>query len=184
MSLIILFFFLCAGVAFSQINEVPRTLVAFSEQELVKFGQSSGVVAAVKEQNSLGRSLDEIEQIDNQWRSAGGVTRFMLDLMSNDLALLLHNYEHTYGFIVETFVMDNKGGNVAQTERTSDYWQGDEAKFSESFNNGRGSIHYGDIEYDGSVDEIIVQVSVPVMDQNRAIGAITFGVSLDRWERR
>ena len=182
--LVMLLFFLPGAVTFAQINEVPRTLVSFSEEELVELGRNSRVIAAVEAQNALGRSLDQIKQFDEEWQNAGSVTRFMLDLMSNDLALVLHNFEYTYGFIVETFVMDNRGANVAQTARTSDYWQGDEAKFSGSYNNGSGAIHYGDVEYDGSVDEIIVQVSVPVMNGSRAVGAITFGVSLDRWERR
>lgn len=182
--LIPLLFLVCAGVTVAQLNQVPKTLVSFSEEELSKLGRNSEVVNAVTARNDLGTSLEEIQRTDEEWRNTEGVTRFMLDLMSNDLALLLHNYEHTYGFIVETFVMDNKGANVAQTARTSDYWQGDEAKFSQSFNNGQGSIHYGDVEYDGSADEIVVQVSVPVLDGSRAIGAITFGVSLDRWERR
>lgn len=173
-----------AGASADQLAEVPRTLVRFAEETLVDFGRDPAVVAAVESQNARNRSLDRIKAIDEEWRETDGVTRFMLDLMSNECALRILNYEDTYGFIVETFVMDGLGANVAQSEKTSDYWQGDEAKFIESYAGGRGAIHYGDIEYDSSVGEVLIQVSVPVVDGERAIGAVTFGISLDRWERR
>ena len=78
--LVMLLFFLPGAVTFAQINEVPRTLVSFSEEELVELGRNSRVIAAVEAQNALGRSLDQIKQFDEEWQNAGSVTRFMLDL--------------------------------------------------------------------------------------------------------
>lgn len=80
--------------------------------------------------------------------------------------------------------MDEQGALVGLTHKTSDYWQGDEVKFTGSFNGGAGALHFGEVEYDDSVGEIVVQVSVPVLQGSRAIGAITLGISLDRWEYR
>jgi hypothetical protein len=174
----------CSTLLFANANETPTQLVAFAENELLSFAARPAVVAAIRTKNASGLTIEETKSIDEAWRSTDGISRFMLDLMGNDLALELHNLEHRYPFIVETFAMDRLGGNAAQTERTSDYWQGDEAKFTRSFADGRGAIHYGEIEYDESAGEIVVQVSVPVMDGSRAIGAITFSISLDRWERR
>jgi hypothetical protein len=37
------------------------------------------------------------------------------------------------GVIFEIFIVDNKGLNVAQTDPTLDYMQGDEAKFQKTF---------------------------------------------------
>lgn len=168
----------------AQGNDVPYSLVRFAENELTALGRQPQIVSAVARQNERNLTLNQIKDTDTRWRNTDGIDRFMLDLMSNDLALVLHNFEHSHGYIVETFVMDNKGANVAQTARTSDYWQGDEAKFTESYGNGRGAVHYGDVEYDASVDEIVIQISIPVMDGERAVGAVTCAVSLDKWERR
>ncbi len=38
--------------------------------------------------------------------------------------------------MTEVFVMDARGLNVAASDVTSDYWQGDEEKFSETFPKG------------------------------------------------
>ena len=78
--------------------------------------------------------------------------------------------------------MDNQGANVAMTDKTSDYWQGDEAKFKESYNNGEGAVHISDVEFDDSTQAYLVQVSVPVKDGDAIIGAITVGIDVDRIE--
>lgn len=165
-------------------NQVPVHLISFAEEELAQFGRSPQVVMGIRQHNQLNLSLQEIKDRDAVWRDTDRVSRFMLDLMSNDLALVLHNFSYRNPFIVESFAMGRLGENAGQTALTSDYWQGDEAKFTASFANGAGAIHYGDIEYDASADEIVIQVSVPVIDGTTAIGAITFSISLDRWEKR
>lgn len=86
--------------------------------------------------------------------------------------------EGVVGLIQSFLVAGAKGLSVS-------LWQvANEAKFTESFNNGSGAIHYGEPEYDASADELIIQISVPVMSGGRAVGAATYGISLDGWERR
>jgi hypothetical protein len=76
--------------------------------------------------------------------------------------------------------MDNQGANVCQNELTSDYWQGDEAKFEKSYNGGKGAIFVDEVEFDDSSQAYLCQVSVPVMDGDKAIGAITIGVDVEK----
>lgn len=80
--------------------------------------------------------------------------------------------------------MNSQGTIVAESNRTSSYWKGEAEKFTAAYADGRGAFWYGPVEYDESTGEITLQVSVPVMKGNRAIGAIVFGISLDRWEQR
>ena len=83
-------------------------------------------------------------------------------------------------FYAEIFVMDNKGANVCMTDKTSDYWQGDEAKFQKSYAGGSGAVFVDDVEFDESTQAYLVQVSVPVKDNGKVIGAITFGIDIDK----
>ena len=171
-------------VASAQSEDVPRNLVIFAESELVRFSNDPTIIRAIEAQNAKGYSLASIKDIDERWKGTKLIDKFMFDLMSNRCSHVLRNGQILYPFIVEAFVMDNKGALVGLTNKTSDYWQGDEDKFTESYKNGAGALHYGDVEYDDSIGEIVVQVSVPVMKGSRAIGAITYGVNLDRWEYR
>lgn len=79
--------------------------------------------------------------------------------------------------------MDNQGANVAMTNKTSDYWQGDESKFTQSYRGGKGATHIGDVEFDESAQAYLVQVSVPVIESGKAIGAVTIGVNIDELEQ-
>lgn len=76
--------------------------------------------------------------------------------------------------------MDNKGLNVGQSDVTSDYWQGDEAKWQKTYAVGPDALVIGKREYDRSSQKFLIQVSVPAVDSasKTPIGAATIGVSL------
>jgi hypothetical protein len=150
--------------------------------ELETWGQDDALIAAVKEQNSKGMSLDDIKARDTEWRGVEGMDAAMTAMMQSDAAKRLLELESGQSYYTEVFLMDNQGANVAMTNKTSDYWQGDEAKWQESFNGGSGAVHIGDVEFDESAQAYLVQVSVPVMSDGAAIGAITIGINLDELE--
>jgi hypothetical protein len=80
--------------------------------------------------------------------------------------------------------MDNKGLNVAQSDVTSDYWQGDEAKWKKSFLAGPDGLFIDEVEFDESTQTYQAQVSVSIADPDsgEAIGAITVGVNVELLE--
>jgi hypothetical protein len=67
------------------------------------------------------------------------------------------------------------------SDKTSDYWQGDEAKFIKSYSGGKGAVFVDEVKFDNSTQAYLVQVSVPVKDGDKAIGAITFGINVDKF---
>ena len=74
--------------------------------------------------------------------------------------------------------MDNKGLNVAQTDPTSDYMQGDEDKWQKTFSAGPWTTFIDKPEEaDGKKT---VQVSTTLMDNDVAIGAMTVSLDLDK----
>jgi hypothetical protein len=147
------------------------------------WGSNAVLIAAVKEQNSHGTSLDSIKQIDAEWQKTDGMNDLMKSLMSNGAAAELKKLEASRPFYLELFLMDKQGANVAMTNKTSDYWQGDEAKFQKSFIDGKGGVHLGEVKFDNSSQAYLVQISVPVMDGGKAIGALTVGINLDELEK-
>ena len=146
---------------------------------LQKWGQDSALVSAVSEQNKTALTIANIQLRDTEWRATDGVDEQMQSMMDSSAAKRLLELQKTQPYFFEVFLMDNQGANVAMTNKTSDYWQGDEGKWQESFKNGEGAVHVGDIEFDESADDYLIQVSVPVIASGKAIGAITIGVNLD-----
>jgi hypothetical protein len=159
-------------------EEAPDSVKQLAE-ELRTWGVNPVLIAATVEQNAQQQSLAAIKDIDASWRATTGISDFMKPLMESAAAKELSRLEKSQPFYFELFLMDNQGANVAMTNKTSDYWQGDEAKFTQSFNNGQGAIHIGPVEFDESAQAYLVQVSVPVMQGGSAIGALTVGINVD-----
>ncbi len=137
------------------------------------------IIDAVKAQNAEETTIEQIKQIDNEWRSTKTLTAFKISLQRNPAGRFLRRRirrNPTYG---EAFLTDKRGANVAAYPATSDYWQGDETKFTASYNDGKGKVFIGDVEYDESSQTNAAQVSVPVIDQGKAIGVLVMGVQLD-----
>lgn len=143
------------------------------------------VIAAVKAQNEKNASLSQgdIDTLDKQWRAGidGGDTAIIEGVLGNKLSeFLREKQQEAGGTITELFVMDDKGLNVGQSDPTSDYWQGDEAKFQKSYGAGAGAIFVDEIEKDESTQMLQSQASLTVVDESgKAIGAITIGVNLN-----
>jgi hypothetical protein len=146
--------------------------------EVVKAAADPVIVKAVKEQNAQGLTLAKIQEIDKAWMETTDAkkepTAFMKSIASNAAAKELAKLEKPY--MVEFILTDNQGANVAVTGMTSDYWQGDEPKFTNAFANGKGETYIARPQKDKSTGEVISQVSVPVMSDGKAIGTLTVGV--------
>jgi len=163
-------------------EKAPQSVFDLASSTLTAFGTDPVIVKAVEAQNSAGKSLGEIKAMDAKWKDHAGLANYMQALMDSDCGKHLRSIQDQSGFYSEIFVMDNQGANVAMTDKTSDYWQGDEAKFQKSFNNGTGAVFVDEVEFDDSSQAYLVQVSVPVKDGNKVIGAITFGIDIDNIE--
>jgi hypothetical protein len=176
--------FAAVTLAFTGISvfaeEAPKEVHELANTRLSNLGKSMLIVEAVKAQNAKGISLDTIKEIDEKWKNTAGIDDFMKTLMDSGCGPNLQRIQKENAYFAEIFVMYNQGANVCQTDKTSDYWQGDEDKFVKSFNGGKGAIFVDDVEFDDSTQSYISQVSVPVMDGAKAIGAITFGIDVDK----
>lgn len=143
------------------------------------------VIEAIKAQNAANANLGaaDIDALDKKWRAeVDGSDHTMIDgVLGNALSKFLQEKKAaSNGKIAEIFVMDAKGLNVGQSDATSDYWQGDEAKFQKSFGAGKDAVFVDEIEKDESTQALQSQASVTISDdKGTPIGAITIGVNVD-----
>ncbi len=171
---------LIISINLSFAEAASQEMMDLAHSKLAEIGKDPVIVAAVKAANAKGITLEEIKIKDKEWIATKGLTPFMKEMMNSQTGRHLSNIFYSTQYFMEIFVMDNQGANIAMTGRTSDYWQGDEAKFKKSFNGGKGGIFIDEVEFDLSCMAFLIQISVPVMDNGKAIGAITFGIDSDR----
>lgn len=144
------------------------------------------VIDSIKAQNAKHASLSQadIDTLDQQWRSESVSARGALidAVLGNALSKFLEDRKYdASGLITEVFVMDNKGLNVGQSDVTSDYWQGDEAKWQKTYSVGPDAVFVDDVEMDESTQRFQTQISLTIADpaSGEAIGAVTFGVDAE-----
>ena len=164
--------------------EPSAAALAFAQSQAATWINHPAIVAAVIEQNieTAGLSEADIIAMDDAWRSEIGAASTPTISSVLDAPASAHLREHVSehaGMITEVFVMDARGLNVASSGITSDYWQGDEAKWSETYPKGADAVHVSEIELDESTQTYQMQVSLPVTDpaSGDVVGAVTFGLN-------
>jgi hypothetical protein len=170
---------LAAASAGAQSASELQKQFASEAEKLRGLGQDPVIVAAVKEQNAKKVSLETIKKLDAQW-TAGKAEALVKQTTTgpcSDRLRAIITANPAYG---ETFVMDSQGALVCATGKTTDYWQGDEAKFQNAWKDGAGAVFIDRPKFDDSAAGAIAQISVPVMENDRAIGAITVGMVVGR----
>jgi len=144
------------------------------------------VVNAIKAQNAKNAAMTQadVDKLDKQWMAETKASDKPLinGVLGNELSKYLKKVEDdSKGLITEIFVMDDKGLNVGQSDVTSDYWQGDEAKWQKTFKVGADAIHISDVSQDESTQKFQSQLSLPVVDPDtkKPIGAVTIGIDVE-----
>jgi hypothetical protein len=166
-------------------DEFTAPLTELAKGEIAAFASDPALVAAIVAQNAVTGAYDQakIDALDAQWRAeVGTASKPLIDAtLANAASQYLAGIQAASGGkYTEIFAMDAKGLNVGQSTLTSDYWQGDEDKFTASFGAGADAVHIGEIEQDESTQIFQSQVSVPIADPatGDVIGAITVGVDV------
>mgnify|MGYP001000690994 CR=1 FL=1 len=167
-------------------DEYVAAARAYVEQHVVPFLSEVVVVDAINAQNAkfAGLQQADVDALDQKWRAeveAGDKPMIDEALASPLSKFLVEQREKSEGVITELFVTDGKGLNVGQSDPTSDYWQGDEAKWQKSFQAGPGTVFVDEVEKDESTQQLQTQVSATIVDPKTgaAIGAITVGLNVE-----
>ncbi len=173
-----------SGQAFAQEHVGPVT--DYVKANIESWLSDPVVIGAINEQNAAhaGLTQADIDALDKQWRAEvdAGSKPLIDKVLGTALSkFLAAKQAEAGGMITEAFVMDNKGLNVGQSEITSDYWQGDEAKWQKTYPVGAGAIFIDEVEKDESTQRLQSQVSIAISDPatGQAIGAITLGIDVE-----
>ncbi|MBE7637189.1 hypothetical protein GUA87_10065 [Sneathiella sp. P13V-1] len=145
---------------------------------------------SVHSQNKRHKNIDqaEIDRLDKQWRAERKLEDqpLIASTLTNPLSSYLTQIQAaSLGLYTEIFVMDAKGLNVGQSSISSDYWQGDEAKFQKTFPNGAKAYFVDEAEFDDERGIWKAQFNATVADASGSpIGAITVEFNLTELSRR
>lgn len=158
-------------------NALPEIMANIVDDELVK---------ALRESNKKrdGMTQADIDALEATWqKEIDESSRPLIDsVVNNSLAARMRKVaEENSPLITEIGVIDAQGLSIAQSSANSDIWQGEEVKFTKTFNVGPDAIFVDEVEFDGSTQSMQSQANFTVRDPDtgEAIGAVTVGINVD-----
>lgn len=164
-------------------DEVVADIRNFIDREIVRM--------SIANQNTRYGDLaqSEIDRLDTQWVAETNAKEQPLisAVLANPLSAYLTRIQaRSSGLYTEIFVMDQNGLNVGQSNPSSDFWQGDEAKFQKTFPVSGQAIFIDEPEYNDDTHTWNTQVNLSITDGTSpdAIGAATVEVNLTELQRR
>ncbi|MGD1934751.1 MAG: hypothetical protein ACFB0Z_09665 [Candidatus Phaeomarinobacter sp.] len=159
--------------------------------DLRQFVDTEIVRASIANQNKkhAGMSEGDILALDDTWRAERKADSqpLIAATLTNPLSSYLTRVQaQAIGLYTEIFVVDAIGLNVGQSGVTSDYWQGDEAKFQKTYPIAADAVFVDEPEFDDALGIWRTQVNMTVADASGtdAIGAVTIEVNLSELQRR
>ncbi|QYK00519.1 substrate-binding periplasmic protein [Shewanella psychrotolerans] len=158
-----------------------------AETKIRKWMYDPIVIQTLESQNNRHKSLtsSDIQQLDKRWRyTSESIDKTLADqILQNPLSQFLKDkVENSNGLYDEIFVMDSMGLIAGKNAMTSDYWQGDEAKYINTYLQGKDAVFIDEIQYDDSAKKFQSQVSLTIHDPKTLIpiGVITVGVDVEK----
>lgn len=159
---------------------------AYIDENVRSWIETPQIIEALKNSNSYHQYLTskDIERLDEQWRQEFRAPSkpLIYSILNNALSVMLRGKQaEADGIITEILIMDAKGLAIAESDITSDYWQGDELKWQNTYLAGANVTFIDRAEKDDSTQMLQAQASMTISDPEtgQPIGAITVGVNLD-----
>lgn len=165
-----------ATTALSQVGPRETALARISRAHAI--AEDPEVLSALRARNATPDSTAEIQRKDKEWMS-NPQAPLRKTLSQSACAQRLREMTKDDPLIVEVILMDAQGANVCVSKETSDYWQGDEAKWQNTFADGKPAF-VDQPALDMSSNAFGVQLSVIVKDAGKPAGALTLTLKIPR----
>ena len=114
--------------------------------------------------------LQSIVDSDNRWRTADEQSLLIRDVINNEIADELREFQAHFPDHVELFITDKYGANIAATNRTTDYYQADEDWWKAAYN--QEAVYIGQPEIDESSQTYSLILAVPLSFEGEVVGIL------------
>lgn len=181
-------FFVTTNLVWAENDALLKVVKDKARKILIALVQDPIVVGAVRSANRTREIITDqnVVLLEKEWQRESGKNDLVSEVLENSCSdhlkkIITDNIDEKKSVYSEILVMDKYGGLVASTDKTSDYWQGDEDKFIKSFGYGEKTLFIGDPRFDESTQTYSIQVSMPIIDAGtkNSIGVLMVGLDLD-----
>jgi hypothetical protein len=164
--------------AVAQTDEHVRQIAQGRAAKARAMASDAELLQAVLAKNAQRETDEQIRTRDRQWMSSPA-DPLRRALTESRCAERLRELVKDDPLVAEVILMDEHGANVCVSRTTSDYWQGDEAKWEKTFREGLDPFVDAPA-FDPSSGVFAVQLSVPVRKDATRVGALTLTLKVPR----
>jgi len=127
--------------------------------------------------NNYNTSPPDPHKIDRVWPKLRESDSVLNAIIANPSADAMRKWIANISIQGEGLLIGRNGGLVAATEKTTDFWQGDEAQFLRAINLKQGEAYFQSETLDESTHLMLVKVSTPIYNPRakHAIGVLVIG---------
>ena len=143
----------------------------------------NAITSAVRDAASRTLSPAQRDSIDAQWQEefASGDFHLVDSFLARPVSKFLRlQQSRSDGVITELILVDRYGHNLGLSYVSSDFWQGDEMKFTAAAAAGRDGLYVSDIRYDVSARHFLVHAGIPLYDERELTGVLIVGVNVEK----
>ncbi|HLV00511.1 MAG TPA: cache domain-containing protein [Acidobacteriota bacterium] len=119
---------------------------------------------------------DHVDEVETQWGTliAPSQSVLLAEILENEASAYLRDYQSFDSSMREILVTDQQARLIAATNKTSDYFQGDEQWWYDCYRDGKGGHYISDMRYDESAQVFAIEIAQPVVDPatKEAIGVV------------
>ncbi|MBH0088271.1 cache domain-containing protein [Pseudoalteromonas sp. NSLLW218] len=173
----------CAQAPFSLSKSEEKQILDRLSSSAKTLLNLPSLVEQVQISNESPLSESEIKRLDQLWIKESKQVKHPdgLAMLNLPLSKVFKKWQSQFkGVVTELILTDNQGKNIAISKLTSDYWQGDENKFTKTFKQSK-DFNFDSVTYDASTHHFQVQLSFPVLDDNNShIGVLILGVDVEK----
>lgn len=129
-------------------------------------------------------SLSGILNLDAQWRALAPRhhSEMARIIAAQDASIAMNRWQKDHESLVTEVMLTNSiGALVAMSRLSSDFWQGDEAKFEHHIRKDASNLYISPIYYDESTSRFQVIVSKPIIAESRwlPVGVLIIGLDVE-----
>lgn len=137
-----------------------------------QFNEVAGEASHAQTGTAESEIINKLLALDADWRSAGDNHVLVRRILDNETSRQLREFRNISPQHVELFITDKYGANLASTNRTSDFYHGDESWWQAAYNSGEGAIFISQPEFDESNNTYTVLMALPLYRDGEVVGIL------------
>ncbi|WP_290579548.1 PDC sensor domain-containing protein [Ketobacter sp.] len=143
-------------------------------QRVIEFSRDPVIIAGV---NNYNTSPPDPHRLDTLWPTLKPGDIYLDAIINHPSAQAMRDWIKRISIQGEGLLIGRNGGLVAATEKTTDFWQGDEAQYLQAIGLPEGKVYVQSEMLDESTHLMLIKISAPIYNprSTRAIGVLVIG---------